>query len=494
MFRTLKRIFLPGLLVFVLMAVAVWYLATYTDRIPRDVITHLNNVWHGRERIDGGKTPGELLRHAEKRLSGHTRLETVFLPILHAIQRQVERPVPNGDLPTLGKGQQAESIGESLSGRSTIIAGNADALRQAMSMAKAGQVIELLPGLYRINKRLDTHNPGLPGQPVTVRAAQPGQVQIELTAEEGFRVSQPYWVFENLQLKGVCSEDRYCEHAFHVVGKAKKTVIRNNAIVDFNAHVKVNGEGGEWPDDGLLEFNTLTNTHRRETHLPTTPFDLVGASRWIVADNLVSNFVKGDGDKVSYGLFMKGAGREGRIERNLVICTPKDISQPGVRVGISMGGGGTGTSYCRDGACKAEFFAGVVANNVVAHCNDFGIDVHLSVQTLVAHNTLINTAGIDVRDDPSSALLHGNLLEGRLRARKGGQIKEVMNELGDMKKVQADPDRLDLAWTKKPEKIISIESVPKDFCGQKRADGTLPGAFDNEATCPTKPVHAGQPG
>ena len=34
---------------------------------------------------------------------------------------------------------------------------------------------------------------------------------------------------------------------------------------DFNAHIKVNGEGGQWPDNGLVQYNTLTNSHPRTT-------------------------------------------------------------------------------------------------------------------------------------------------------------------------------------------------------------------------------------
>ena len=34
---------------------------------------------------------------------------------------------------------------------------------------------------------------------------------------------------------------------------------------------------------------------------------------------------------------------------------------------------------------------GLAANNVVAHCNDAGIDVNRSSQIALAHNTLINT-------------------------------------------------------------------------------------------------------
>lgn len=483
MLRLFRILFVACLVALGCVTAVFWYLIEYTDHIPRDVVKHIESVWLGSERLDRGRTPGELLRHAEKRLYGHTRLEAIFLPVVHLIQRQVERPIPEGEMPTLGKGQQVSvPPGKPISGQIRSV-GNVDELRQAMATASAGTVIELLPGVYRINKKLETVYPGTSLAPVVVRAASPGKVFIEFNTVEGFHVTQPHWIFENLNIKGVCAEDRYCEHAFHIVGKARQTTIRNNRIEDFNAHIKVNGLAGEWPDDGVFEFNTLTNSRRRETHLPVTPFDLVGANRWVVADNIVSNFVKGDGDKVSYGIFMKGGSREGRIERNLVICTPQGISQPGVRVAISLGGGGTGTSYCRDGACKAEHFSGVVSNNIVAHCNDFGIDVFRSSRAIVAHNTLINTAGIDVRVEPATALVYANMLDGRIRSRNEGQLKAEMNELVNMDETFVAPDRLDLEWKKLPEKVPSMVAASKDFCARQRETGTLPGALAAKDPC-----------
>lgn len=479
----LRKLVLNAALTIAIVSGMFWCVAQFTNWVPRDVVMHLENVLRGRERLDGGRTPGELLRHAEKRLYGHTRLEIVFLPVLKMIQRHIERPVPIEVLPPLGKGQQLFPIGTTGNVTGVHYVATSGELRQAFGNAGPGWVIEILPGVYPVNKKLVTAKAGNSDQPIVVRTASPGKVTIEFNTEEGFQVTQPYWIFENLNIKGVCPEDRYCEHAFHIVGNARHTTLRNNRMEDFNAHVKVNGLSGQWPDDGLMAFNTLTNNRRRETHLPVTPFDLVGASRWIVADNLVSNFIKGDGDKVSYGIFMKGGGREGRIERNLIICTPRDISQPGVRVGVSFGGGGTGKTYCRDGQCKAEHYAGTAANNIIAHCNDFGIDAFRSAMITIAHNTLINTAGIDVRVEPASAIVSGNLLEGRIRTRNGGVIKADMNDVRSMNAVFRDPDKLDLAFISPRENIPTAPAVNDDFCRKKRSDGSWAGAHAGDVPC-----------
>ena len=454
-----------------------WY--KFSDNISPDMWRHAEYVWHGYTPITGDRTPGEMIRYAKRRLEGHPNLEAIALPSLHWAQTRVERPVPVGPLPTLGKGQQPTSLAPIDSQRPTVTAyaRNTEELVTAINTAHAGQTILIAPGIYRINKKIKTGFSGTPLQSITVRADQPGQVIIEFNAEEGFFVSHAYWIFENLQIQGVCKSDKDCEHAFHIVGQAHHVIVRNNVIKDFNAHVKINGFSGDWPDHGLIKNNTLTNSLPRNTYVPITPIDLVGASNWQVEDNIISNFIKNDGDKISYGVFMKGGGRDGRIERNLIICTPTDISQPGVRVGLSFGGGTTEFIYCRDKKCATEHTGGLAANNIIAHCNDFGIDINKSKEILIAHNTLINTAGIDVRQEPASATLYGNLLEGQARRRNGAKSVLQMNETRPMEKLLINADKLQLSWLDNPEKIPSIMTVPSDFYGKNRADGTFPGAI-----------------
>ncbi|WP_157264908.1 right-handed parallel beta-helix repeat-containing protein [Azohydromonas aeria] len=450
------------------------------------------------------RTPGEFIRYAKQRLIGHPRLEAVALPVLHAVQRQVEREVPPW-LPSLGKGQQPQGLeplrygqdGQPLpaapaagpvagaAGDEVLLHSAAD-IAAAVDRARPGQRLLILPGTYRISRLLQTRTAGTALAPIVLAAARPGEVTLEFETMEGITVYHPYWVFENLTLRGACANHFICEHAFHVVGAARATVLRNNRIEDFNAHVKVNGFRGQWPDDGLIQFNTIVNTTAREMYRPAAPIDIVAASGWRVADNVVANFVKTQGNRGSTGIFMKGAGERGRIERNLVVCTPTDISRPGNRVGISFGGGGTGLPYCRDRRCDAEHRDGLMANNVIAHCNDFGIDVLRSTGTVVAFNTLINTAGIDVRVAPSQAHVHANVLDGRIRARSGGRLSEQDNVVGSLH------EGADTLFLQPPASVapraVAAGAVPMpgdDFCGLPREAGrVVPGAVTRGLPCP----------
>src|SRR5207249_4850273 len=107
--------------------------------------------------------------------------------------------------------------------------------------------------------------------------------------------------------RGVCGQQNNCEHAFHVVGGAHHVVIENNLVTDFNAHVKINGRAGLFPDNGRISNNTLINRSPRRTETPVTPIDLVAASNWSIEGNLIADFVKAGGDFTSYGAFAKGA-------------------------------------------------------------------------------------------------------------------------------------------------------------------------------------------
>lgn len=389
-------------------------------------------------------------------------------------------------------------------GRSLVVV-EAGQLRDALRDAQAGDVITIAPGTYRFEGRaLDIARGGRPGAPISLRAPGPGTVTLQFALLEGFHVRAPHWTFENLTIVGACGSHDACEHAFHVVGAANGVVIRNNDLREFNAHIKINGADGRFPDGGRIEGNRLTNSSPRATDAPVTPIDLVAASDWHVEGNFIADFVKGGGDRTSYGAFAKGGGSSNRFVRNVVLCEHRLRGAPGRRVGLSFGGGGSDPRGCRDGRCVFEHERGLMGDNLIASCSDNGIYVKRSARTEILRNTLLDTAGINVRFVESSAFVDGNLLDGPMAAREGATLHEGRNLSPSLMLLYLGvaPARgafvaaadLDLRWRAAPP-LRASAAVPAadwpvgvDLCGQPRIGAGVFGAFADFSPCLRQPA------
>ncbi|MEW6760115.1 MAG: right-handed parallel beta-helix repeat-containing protein [Pseudomonadota bacterium] len=439
-----------------------------------------------------GIAPRTLAPYIAKRSSGHNDLVTGsgtwVARTLTGLDRGAAESYP---LPALVLGAQSRPAPEA-EGMPRHVS-TVEELRAAMASAQPGDVITLAPGNYAVRKKaLDARRSGSAAQPIVVRAQQPGSVMIDVEILEGIVVAGPYWRFENLGLRGVCRNHGACDHAFHVVGGAHHFTALNNTLVDFNAHFKINGGRGEFPDHGRIEGNTLRNDSARKTHSPVTPIDLVAASDWLIRGNLIADFVKLGGDGISYGAFAKGAGARTVFERNVVLCEHRLRGARGLRIGLSLGGGGTGKPYCRDGRCITEQEEGVIRNNLIASCSDVGIYVNSGARSRIVHNTLLDTAGIDVRFPESSADVEGNLVDGGIRSRNGGQVRSQDNlatpvgllylGLHPQRGHFIEPGSLDLRWDGEAERRAVSESTP-DLCGKARPAQAAYGAFEDFGAC-----------
>jgi hypothetical protein len=309
---------------------------------------------------------------------------------------------------------------------------------------------------------------------------------------QGFHVAAPHWHFENLAMRGVCRQHDGCEHAFHVVGAASHVVIRNNDLRDFNAHLKINGSGGRFPDQGRVVGNTLVNSTPRKTSLPVTPIDLVAASGWIFEGNLIADFVKAGGDYTSYGAFAKGGGAGNRFVRNVVVCERRLRGAAGRRVGLSFGGGGSNPTGCRDRRCAVEHEDGLMDSNLIASCSDVGIYLNRAARSRLVHNTVLDTAGVLVRFADTGATAAANLVDGSFQVREGAQLEERENDSSApfwayvgrhaVRSMFADVDALDLRLVR-PGSPVRAASEQPDLCGQARAATAPAGAFADFAGC-----------
>lgn len=379
------------------------------------------------------------------------------------------------------------------SGADTPVA-SADEARAAIARARPGERITFLPGTYRFDgNSIGVTQAGTAGAPITLRAAMPGSVLLEFAITEGFQVMAPYWRFENLEIRGVCGAHSDCEHAFHVTGAGHHFVALNNTVTDFNAHFKINGSGGLFPDAGTIAHNTLSNSSARQTSNPVNLIDLVGASDWTIRANLISDFAKAEGNQVAYGAFAKGGGSRNLFEGNIVMCERRLAQLPGQRVGMSLGGGGTGAAFCRDRKCITEQTGSSLVANLISSCSDVGIYLNSAAGSRIVHNTLIDTAGIDVRFPTSIAEISGNLVDGVIRSRNGALMRLDDNldtsaawlYLGrhpQRARFEA-PAQFDFRWRGAVPRRVAATSTPPDLCGVVRPSAAAYGAFEDFSAC-----------
>ncbi|WP_395848779.1 chondroitinase-B domain-containing protein [Cystobacter fuscus] len=307
-------------------------------------------------------------------------------------------------------------------------------LQSALASAGAGDEIVLADGTYAVNANLSCAAEGTTTQPITVRAANRHAARIQFNASEGFKVSGRYWTFDGLTIEGVCPQDTNCEHAFHVTGHAEGFVLRNSRVRDFNAQLKVNATKNssgvyEMPHRGLVEHNEIYDTHARSTSNPVNKINIDTGDDWVVRDNDVHDFSKAGG--ISYGAFMKSGGKRGVFERNRILCV-KDSPAGDTRIGLSLGGGGTGNAYCAPAfdpsvPCDPEHTDGVIRNNVIINCSDVGIYLNKAANTKVLFNTLISTTGVDFRFASTTGEAHGNVMSSVVRARDSGRFDAGTN-------------------------------------------------------------------
>jgi len=306
----------------------------------------------------------------------------------------------------------ALNISTALSAKEVVVA-DAAALRAAIASAGPGDRIVVLPGEYRLTRQV-IRNGGAPGAPITVTTLVPARTRILTSAVELFKLRAPHWVFEGLTFAGTAGT----HHAFHIVGGADGVVIRANRFLNFHAAIKGNPERGRAPGHVTIERNIFLNDAPRRTTAPTTPIDVVGGIGWILRGNFIADFGKAGGNGISYAAFLKGGGRGGVMERNLVICEWRHSG--GRRVGLSFGGGGSPREM--RSADNTEHDGGVMRNNIIINCpNAPGIYLNRSANSRISNNTLFDAYGIMARFPAGASIIRNNIVSGAITERGGAR-------------------------------------------------------------------------
>ena len=250
-----------------------------------------------------------------------------------------------------------------------------------------------------------------------------------------------------------------------------------------------------------VTYNTFFNTSPRKTTNPVTPIDLMHANNWQVSDNFIFDIQKSAGDKVSYAAFFKGGSEQGVFERNLVMCAA-NLSDDYIALGLSLGGGGSLKQHRRN-QNSAEHVGGIIRHNIIMHCsNDVGIYVNRARNSLIEHNILYNTLGIDIRYPESDVNVSNNILSGRIKIRDNGKLiqrnnivvnRDFITGKDSLSDYFVAPDIGNFTWKKAPETNTSISasvnspvnstsSIVFDFCGAKPSMQYM-GAYSVKSFC-----------
>lgn len=516
--RLLRYLFFTGILGNLAIVGSIFFIRLYLNEPASYFLERLSN--HLTYSTEGEKQKiGSLLLKTglvDDWKSTSVKLSSALLPISNwqgqGASENVNYSIQefNGLIPK--PSQSGKSISES--GKRTVNVFTSSELISAIQKALPGDIIQLAAGTYLLNSQnITAIQPGDNNAPITVRSDVLGNVKLKFNLLEGFHINAPYWVFENLDIQGVCPDDSNCEHAFHVVGNGRSFVLRNNRIYDFNAPLKVNGAEVSgmlrWPDYGLVENNTVYNTRPRNTNNPVNLLNINGVNNWIVRSNLIADFSKANGDHTSFGAYMKGNGANGIFERNLVICEMNVPADQGVRIGLSFGGGGTGKQFCRNQDCTTEHTKGIMRNNIILNCShDVGIYLNRSAFTAIYNNLIFNSLGIDIRFETSTAVIANNIISGRIKERDGGAAVaennlidiDCLSNNGNFNNCSLidwfnDIKRIDLNLLKGDNlltKAIANSELKDDFCGNPVDPSQIdigPIQYSNAKTCNPSTIH-----
>ena len=256
----------------------------------------------------------------------------------------------------------------------------------AISSATPGDVITICPGTFNFNQLISVQNDGQAAARIFLRAEATDTVTLNLSHIENFKISAKFWIFENIEFRGVCTNNTGCEHAFHIVADADDVIFRNNEVVDFASHVKLNGEvvgGGpakSFPDRTWFINNFWHNTKYIPNDVPHNILNLDGGRDHVVRGNLFADYnTPASLPKSASAVYPKASALRIVIEQNLIVCEKVRTNGETTR-GIQLGDGAPasicdgdpdqdGNGDCVDNGQSQE---ALVRNNIVMNCNNGG--------------------------------------------------------------------------------------------------------------------------
>ena len=194
---------------------------------------------------------------------------------------------------------------------------------------------------------------------------------------------------------------------FKIVGDADDLIFRNNEVVNFASHVKLNGEivtgtVKSYPDRAWFINNFWHNTKYILNNAPHNILNLDGGKEHVVRGNIFADYsTPASLSKSASAVYPKASTLGILIEQNLIVCEKQRTDGQTTR-GIQLGDGapasicdgdtdGDGLGDCEENGQNQE---GIVRNNLIMNCDNGGSSAGIMAlsdrDSLIAHNTVYN--------------------------------------------------------------------------------------------------------
>jgi hypothetical protein len=377
----------------------------------------------------------------------------------------------------------------------------------AIANASAGDVITVCPGTFAFNQLISVTVDGTDAARIFLRAATPGTVTFNLSHLENFKISGKFWIFENITFFGNCNDASACEHAFHIVADADDVIFRNNEVVNFASHVKLNAElvdqgpAKAFPDRTWFIGNFFHNTKYVENDAPHNILNLDGGRDHVVRGNIFADYSAPVSlPKSASAVYPKASTLGMLIEMNLIVCE-KARTEGETNRGIQLGDGAP-ASICDgdvdqdgNGDCieNGQNQLATVRNNIVMGCNNGGSSAGIMVvsdrESWITHNTVYDAeprrAGFyQGHADHPTYWRYGILENGINTDFANRPLDEADNlmpshaELSAMFVAPMSGDFSLLDGASIVEQGPSDPEAPHDFCGYPRGDMADRGAIE----------------
>lgn len=381
----------------------------------------------------------------------------------------------------------------------------------AIANAVSGDVITVCPGTFAFNQLIGVDADGTDAARIFLRAETPGTVTFNLSHIENFKIRGKFWIFENITFVGNCMDASGCEHAFHIVADADDVIFRNNEVVNFASHVKLNGEfvgqdpAKSFPDRTWFIGNFWHNTRYVDNDAPHNILNLDGGKDHVVRGNIFADYSTPVSlPKSASAVYPKASTLRILIEQNLIVCE-KARTEGETNRGIQLGDGAP-ASICDgdvdqdgNGDCveNGQNQEALVRNNIVMGCNNggssAGIMVNSDRESKIFHNTVYdaeprNAVFYEGHPDHVTPFRFDILENGFNTSFANGTLDEANNVVpshAEMNTIFTAPMTGDFSLADGAsivEQNATDPAVPHDFCGYPRGDMADIGAIEYSTT------------